>query len=169
MLLRFESDASTGGNPAAGVIFGSNGDLYGTTAFGGQAFLPSGTVFRLRSTNSGRTWGETILYNFSGGGFGGNTPLTGLIFDAKGDLYGTASIGGSGFGGTVFHLPTPSAGELAWTYTVLYSFKKAPDGTAPQADLIFDRAGNLYSTTLYGGTGTGCQQGGCGTVFELQR
>lgn len=94
--------------------------------------------------------------------------MAGVIFNSKGSLYGTASIGGSAFGGTVFQLAAPNAGELVWSYTVFYSFSKAPDGTAPQADLIFDRAGNLYSTTLYGGTGTGCGYGGCGTVFELQ-
>ena len=169
ILLHFKTDASMGGNPAAGVIFGPNGNLYGTTSWGGQfPTLDSGTVFKLSRSKDG-AWNETLLHSFPNAGFEGNTPLASVIFDAKGVLYGTTSIGGSGFGGTVFQLPTPSGGEIAWTYTVLYSFKKAPDGTAPQADLIFDRAGNLYSTTLYGGTGTGCQQGGCGMVFELQR
>jgi hypothetical protein len=65
ILLHFKTDASMGGNPAAGVVFGENGDLYGTTSWGGQGFLPSGTVFRLRPINRGRTWSETLLYNFA--------------------------------------------------------------------------------------------------------
>jgi hypothetical protein len=57
----------------------------------------------------------------------------------------------------------------AWTFAILYSLKGAPDGANPVAGLVFDKSGNLYGTTLKGGTGNGsdCSYG-CGTVFEVE-
>lgn len=163
VLLRFKTDASMGGNPAAGVIFGPNGDLYGTTSFGGQVpTQDDGTVFRL-SRGKGGSWSESLLHSFPFSGYGGWDPLAGVIFDAKGNLYGTASGGGMAADGTVFVLHPGSK----WSYSVLYSFKGPPDGELPAASLVFDGRGNLYGTTQIGGTGYACQ-GHCGAVFELQ-
>ena len=105
---------------------------------------------------------ETVLYSF-GRGFG---PRAGLIFDRVGNLYGT-TLGDGDYGlGAVFKL-TPQAGG-GWTETVLHSFLfNGTDGAGPLAGLIFDRVGNLYGTTTYGGTGSSCGQDACGTVFEL--
>ncbi len=167
VLLRFKSDGSMGDEPAAGVIFGKNGDLYGTTTLGGQ--IPTndlGTVYRL-SRSKGGQWNEKLLHSFPFSGYGGFGPLAGVIFDAEGNLYGTASGVGSGEG-TVFRLAPPASRENSWVYTVLYTFGKSPNAGTPQSSLIFDEHGNIFSTTLYGGTGTGCEYGGCGTVFELQ-
>src|ERR1039458_5024018 len=107
------------------------------------------------------TWAaaqERVLYSFSGGTDGGS-PAGGLIFDGAGNLYGTTNGGGTYSGGTVFEL-SPAAGG-GWTETVIHSFGNGTDGNGPEAGLIFDAAGNLYSTTNGGGTYNG------GTVFEL--
>jgi uncharacterized repeat protein (TIGR03803 family) len=90
--------------------------------------------------------------------------------DSSGNLYGTTYLGGSYGNGTAFEL-RPNAGG-GWTEKILHSFyyNAGSDGAGPQAGLNFDPAGNLYGTTLYGGSGactTDDQVVGCGTVFEL--
>jgi uncharacterized repeat protein (TIGR03803 family) len=108
---------------------------------------------------------EKVLYAFQVGTDGGY-PTAGVIFDNQGNLYGTAQRGGSDPScscGVVYEL-SPNGG--AWTETVLYSFTGGTDGAFPAGDLIFDSAGNLYGTT-FGGGGSSCNGGGCGTVFEL--
>lgn len=162
MLHRFKQDASDGGNPMAGLRFDRVGNLYGTTLNGGPGQY--GTVFALRPPANGtRAWVETLLYGFDGGQQG-EDPEAGLIFDALGDLYGTA-LGGETHGGVVFRLKPPKRGR-SWPLTVLYNLTGSPDGDHPTAGLTFDGKGNLYSTTDWGGTGQSCQ-GGCGTVFEI--
>jgi uncharacterized repeat protein (TIGR03803 family) len=106
---------------------------------------------------------EKVLYQFPGGS-GGNDPQAGLVFDAQGNAYGTTYYGGTYGWGTVFRL-TPS--HDGWTQQLLYSFLGGSDGYNPAGTLAIDATGNLYGTTSYGGTGTGCQQRSCGTVFEL--
>jgi uncharacterized repeat protein (TIGR03803 family) len=84
--------------------------------------------------------------------------------DKAGNLYGSASGGGQIGGGNVFEL-TPSNG--VWNFSVLHSFGGAGDGASPAGAVIFDKDGNLYGTTTYGG-GTSCTQPrGCGTVYEI--
>jgi uncharacterized repeat protein (TIGR03803 family) len=101
---------------------------------------------------------KSILYKFTGG-YDGGIPYSGLVFDAAGNLYGTTSYGGRHvFYGAVFEL-TQINGK--WKERVLYSFKGGKDGSYPQAPVVFDKAGNLYGTTSYGGAY------GYGTVFEL--
>ena len=164
-----------GGIPKAGLIFDAAGNLYGTTTLGGNRTNCSqgcGTVFELSPVKN--TWKQHTLYSFSGGSDGA-VPLAGLIFDATGNLYGTASIGGdatcvtplSPTGcGTVFEL---SPGQHAWKQSTLYSFTGGSDGSGPVAGLIFDAAGNLYGTTELGGiiSANSCNNYGCGAVFEL--
>jgi uncharacterized repeat protein (TIGR03803 family) len=162
--------AFQGGNDgeyaSSGLIFDSSGNLYGTTEYGGgracveNIYDGCGTVFELTPNGSGG-WTETILHSFQGGS-DGQYPLSGLIFDQAGNLYGTTSCaGGSGgsCGGTVFEL-SPN-GNGGWTESILHSFNSASDGAIPLAGLIFDQAGNLYGTTNAGGSQ------GYGTVFEL--
>jgi len=153
-------------HPYAGLIFDKVGNLYGTTEFGGT--YNQGTVFGI-TRNSGGSWTETVLYNFTGGADGGQ-PTASLVFDTAGNLYGTTGFGGNGncnLGcGTAFQL-TPGSG--GWTQTVLYTFTGGSDGREPYARLLFDAAGNLYGTTLLGGNiGSACSTG-CGTVFKLTR
>lgn len=88
--------------PFAGVVFGPNGALYGTTVNGGTAGF--GTVFELApSTAAGGVWAETILYNFSGASDGG-APYAGVAFGKNGALYGATSTGGAAGHGSVFQL-----------------------------------------------------------------
>jgi uncharacterized repeat protein (TIGR03803 family) len=159
-----------GGGPKAGLIFDASGNLYGTTAFGGD--FNFGTVFRLVPVGGGG-WTENVLHNFTGGSDGG-VPLSGLVFDSAGNLYGTAYDGGvtsacvfvaSSGCGTVFQLTPMSSGT--WNENVLYAFLGGNDGYNPDAGLILDAGGNLYGTTTSGGSLEACDGFGCGTVFEV--
>ena len=120
------------------------------------------TIILLSLTLASSAWAAEykVLYRF--GGWEHN-PLCSLTFDAVGNLYGTATYGGTRFSGTVFKLtPNPDG---SWTESTLYSFLGETDGAYPEAGLIFDAVGNLYGTTAYGGAGP-CHNG-CGTVFKL--
>ena len=143
-----------GGEPEGAVIFDAAGNLYGTT------LLPGGTVFELTPVKGGR-WKEKALYTFTGSG-GGN-PWDGLVFDRAGNLYGTTRDGGKYDKGVVFKLAHGAGGK--WKETVLHSFKGGSDGDQSFSTPVFDKAGNLYGTTSYGGD-SACN---CGTVFELTR
>jgi uncharacterized repeat protein (TIGR03803 family) len=141
---------SSGLFPYGGVVFDGAGNLYGTTSTGGAS--SGGTVFELTAGN----WTYQVVHNF-GTGSDGSTPYAGLVLSG-GNLYGTTSGGGSS-GGTVFEL-TPAGGGN-WTYQVVHNFGTGSDGSTPYAGLIADSSGNLYGTTLSGGTYGG------GTVFRF--
>lgn len=149
-----------GVNPT-GLIFDRAGNIYGTTA-GGGGYL-HGAVFEL--SQSGTGWTEKTLYSFTGGG-DGSAPIGNLIFDAAGNLYGTATAGGTGCSfsgcGVVFEL---SPGSNGWTETVLYTFTGGTDGQSPIGGVVSDGHGNLYGAASYGGN-TSCN---CGTVYRLGR
>src|SRR5208283_4378573 len=107
-----------------------------------------GTVYNLRPAASACrsalcSWTETVLHRFTGGADGGSPLYVTLIFDAAGNLYGTATSFGSGGYGVVFEM-TPSQGS--WTEIPLHSFTNGSDGLAPQSGVIRDAAGNLYGT-----------------------
>jgi len=154
LLYSFGNGGDDGQHPLAGVVRDLAGNIYGTTNNGGA--YTWGTVFELSPTGGG--WTESLLYTFSGGG---NPVLCPLILDATGNVYGTAADGGDATFGAVFEL-TPAGGG-SWTYTVLHSFdNNGVDGYAPYSGLFRDGSGNLYGTTLYGGTYGG------GTVFEVK-
>jgi uncharacterized repeat protein (TIGR03803 family) len=142
-----------GGHPQANVILDKQGNLYGTAVNGGPC---CGVVFELTKGSDGK-WGESVLQGF-GTGAEGEYPYGGLILDTHGNLYGTASQGGSGSGGTVFEL-TPVAN--GWQETTLYNFTDGLDGGIPVAGLTMDSEGNLYGTVLQ------AMAGGEGGVFEL--
>jgi uncharacterized repeat protein (TIGR03803 family) len=92
----------------------------------------------------------------------GFAPVSALAADAAGNLYGTTAYGGSFGDGTVFKLTPPAAGQTDWKRTVIHEFNSAAgDGATPAGTLIVDRAGDLFGTTVYGGTLAG------GTAFEL--
>lgn len=177
-----------GGDPLGGVILDASGNLYGTASLGGQGkcvkagsqWFGCGLVFELSPVGS--SWQETVLFNFLPGVTKGIIPAAGLVFDKAGNLYGTTWAPGilatptirpaqtfwgcnaPGCGGAVFELSPTSNG---WKETDIYALTGASDGSSPQASLVFDDAGNLYGTTVYGGI-TGCQSDyGCGVVFEL--
>jgi uncharacterized repeat protein (TIGR03803 family) len=158
-----------GSSPQAGLIWDAEGNLYGTTVDGGDMSGchndGCGVVFKVNRERK-----ETVLYTFTGGADGAN-PFAGVIWDAKGNLYGTDYDGGDASGcnqgcGTVFKLNKSNK------ETVLYSFTAGADGEIPSAGVIWDAKGNLYGTTTDGGDGSGCQNNGwngCGTVFKLNK
>jgi uncharacterized repeat protein (TIGR03803 family) len=160
MLDRF-GGSSDGGNPAPGVLFDAKGRLYFTTVGGGGGNSPSGTVTQLVTQPNGR-WTEHLLHSFQDNG-DGFEPRSRLIFDSKGNLYGTASGGGAAGDGTLFRLqPTGKS----WAFTTPYEFGAPPDGAYPAGSLIFGGAGSLYGITERGGSGQACGNYRCGTVFE---
>jgi uncharacterized repeat protein (TIGR03803 family) len=154
-----------GGFPAAGMIFDSVGNLYGTTSGGFNTGL-CGNVFRL-TPNSHGGWTESVLYTFTCGN-DGDSPEADLVFDANGDLFGTTSGGGASRGGTVFELVPQASGP--WKEITLHDFTGTPDGTIPSSGVALDSSGNVWGTTTSGGTGK-CeyipQVPGCGIVYEL--
>jgi hypothetical protein len=109
-----------------------------------------------------------LLFRFSDGNDGAH-PDGPLIFDSSGNLHGTTNVGsGASLRGNVFRLKSPDRTGGAWAFSTEHGFTGIPDGENPAANLIFDKAGNLYSTTQNGGTGSGCSFIGCGTVFEIK-
>ena len=169
---RFSGQPSDGDFPVGDLIADSKGNLYGATYAGGT--FNEGTVFELiRPATANGGWRETILYNFTGVADGGN-PLGGLVFDAKGNLYGTTNNGGAGSfpGGTIFELSPPATTGGSWTETTLFDFTTSNTavGLNPQGMLAMDSAGNLFGVAAAGGNGAAgsCGDTGCGTAFELQ-
>jgi uncharacterized repeat protein (TIGR03803 family) len=157
----YDFGGSDGMEPYSVPVLDAQGNFFGTTMLGGAN--NAGIVFELSPTQNGQ-WFETILHEFTGGSDGEN-PSAGLVFDHKGDLFGTAGYGGANGSGVVFELSPQGSG---WTYSVLYSFGAYPqsgDGFGPNSPVVFDKKGNLYGITNEGG-GSGCFEG-CGTVFEL--
>jgi uncharacterized repeat protein (TIGR03803 family) len=158
--------------PKGRIVFDDAGNIYGVLSVGGNG-CPGGcgAVYEL-SPASGGNWNLTILHYFTAGPSDGAFPETGLIMDQAGNLYGTTDDGGTGTGtgcnygcGTVFKMTRTGNGP--WTESILYNFQGTNDGKAPENELVFDAAGNLYGTTYDGGGLGTCSDGGCGTVFEL--
>jgi uncharacterized repeat protein (TIGR03803 family) len=140
-----------GAYPQAGLVRDGAGNLYGTTVGGRRGSV----VFRLNANGK-----ETVLHTFDGAD--GSDPMAGLVRDAAGNLYGTTAHGGQGgcdHGcGVVFKL------DRTGKETVLHSFTgTGGDGAYPYAGLIRDAAGNLYGTTVQGGSSD------YGTVFKLDK
>jgi hypothetical protein len=174
-----------GATPASGVVFDKTGNLYGATTDGGANNCPGitqcGTVFQLTPpAQKGKAWTENVLYVFKGvTSNDGETPGGGVLFDPAGNLYGTTAYGGNGgcelFGnrvgcGTVYEMVPPKQKGGAWTESVIYSFQGGKDGYLPQGDLTFDKRGNLYGATEYGGGYGSCNAPYyqyCSTVFKL--
>jgi uncharacterized repeat protein (TIGR03803 family) len=159
------SGCPDGAGAQGSLVQASDGNFYGAAAGGGANGW--GTVFRV--TPKGVL---TTLYNFCSQNncADGAEPRAGLILGTDGNLYGTTSLGGAYYnaylqtGGTIFKITR--AGVL----TTLYSFcaqNTCPDGNQPLAPLVQDTNGELYGTTIFGGTGTACGLPGCGTLFSV--
>ncbi len=145
-----------GGVPQAGLLIDSAGNLYGTTYQGGSGY---GVVFEL-SPGKKKTWQYNVLWTFSGGNDGG-APSGSLKMDANGNIYGTATQGGTGVVGTVFELSPPAKGNKNWTESVLYNFTGNNDGGEPMGNVLLGGDGNLYGTTA------GYGQFNYGVVYKL--
>jgi uncharacterized repeat protein (TIGR03803 family) len=147
---------SDGTGPYGGFIFDTSGNLYGAASGGGT--YGYGTVFELMPQNG--QWNLMVLYSFNGQNSTGEAPYDSLIFDSKGNLYGTTALGGYYDSGMVFELTPQTGGQ--WTETIVHSFEPSNwDGGNPYGGLIMDAAGNLYGTTSQGG------KHNYGTVFKF--
>jgi uncharacterized repeat protein (TIGR03803 family) len=107
---------------------------------------------------------ESSVYSFTGG-LDGSNPASQLIFDAAGNAYGTTVTGGSSNCGTVFQLAPSGGGQ--YHQSVLFSFDCFDTGKNPYGGVTLDAQGNLYGTTVAGGSGGFCSGDGCGVVFKL--
>lgn len=138
------------------------GNLYGTTTLGGSNDV--GTVFELAPpAGQGESWTETVIHSLTGFIGDGSLPTGPLVFDAAGNLYGTAAVSGPNGGGTVFELSPPSQPGGAWTPTVLYAFAfNGVGGSTPYGGVVFGPKGALFGTTQSGGAD------GFGTIFRLR-
>jgi uncharacterized repeat protein (TIGR03803 family) len=143
-----------GRHPTAGVVLDGAGNLYGASTYGGSGNCADpygntgcGIVFKLDTAGQG-----TVLYNFTGGA-DGRWP-DGVILDAAGNLFGTASGGGLRKGDCNVDHPCGAVYKLdpSGQDTVLHAFTGRADGGGLNAGLILDPAGNLYGTTGRGGT-----------------
>lgn len=154
-----------GASPYGGLILDRKGNAYGTTEAGGNALcfdnVGCGVVFKLAPDGT-----ETVLYRFQGPPNDGESPLSALIEDRSGNLYGTTSEGGIQSDycdipvgcGTVFKLAPDG------TESVLFYFRGGATGDEPIGGLVEDAAGNLYGTTAQGGSKSNTSYG---TVFEI--
>ena len=155
----------TNGYTPNSVVQGTDGNFYGTTEFGGSDNcgygqpLSCSTLFKL--TPSGTL---TTLYSFceQAGCPDGNSPSV-LVQGTDGNFYGTSTAPLDKGADTVFKI-TP-----AGTLTTLYTFCEqagCPDGSAP-GGLVQGTDGNFYGTTRLGGSGSGPNCVGCGTIFKM--
>ena len=132
----YNFDVTHGQTPQAGLVRDAAGNLYGTTASGGDA--TSGVIFKISANGQ-----ATVLHTFNDSD--GSLPRTDLTLSGS-TLYGTTFGGGSIGAGTIFKISTDGSG-----FKSLYSFTGGDDGSNPASGVIRDSQGNLYGTTQYGG------------------
>lgn len=154
----FDFDWSHGGDPEAGLIVDSLGNLFGTTNAGGAADF--GTAFELPYDAAAAIYANTPndLADFDSSD--GAHPEAGLIADSNGNLFGTTYSGGTGGSGTVFEIPYDATTASYGAPIALVNFNGS-NGSHPEANLVLDTRGNLIGTTFQGGAN------GLGTVFEV--
>jgi uncharacterized repeat protein (TIGR03803 family) len=142
----FAGKPADGAYPQAGLIQGTDGNLYGTSYNGGTA--DSGTLFKMHLSGN-----LSVLHSFTGSD--GAFPSAALIQTSDGDLYGTTYAGGPSDSGTAFRLNSSN------NLTTVHAFSGS-DGANPDAELIEASDGNLYGTTSSGTTGADL-----GTIFRI--
>jgi uncharacterized repeat protein (TIGR03803 family) len=146
-------NSANGAVPTDVLVQGTDGNLYGTTQYGGAANL--GTVFKL--TQGGAL---TTIYSFCSKSLctDGSLPDAGLVQASNGNFYGTTFWGGSQDSGTIFKV---TASGVLTTLHSFCSLARCADGTNPHAALTIGSDGNFYGTMSKGGATNG------GGVFKL--
>jgi uncharacterized repeat protein (TIGR03803 family) len=149
ILYSFGSTPTDGVGPEGPVVMDKQGNLYGTTFYGGT--YEGGTIFKISPNGT-----ETILHNFDNNGTDGYEPYAGVVLDPQGNLYGTTAYGGTAGTGIAYELSAKGI------YTIIHQFGSAfTDGHLPLAPPVIDPQGNLYGTTGAGGSDN------AGTAYKL--
>ena len=145
----FGDSSGDGAGPVAGLVQGSDGNFYGTTASGGTSY--QGTVFRITPAGA-----VTVLHSFSASTTEGAAPVARMVQGSDGNFYGTTAIGGMHYQDTVFNI------DSTGNSTTLHSLSGSPnEGAGPLAGLALGSDGNFH-----GSTAAGCAHYR-GTVFSL--
>lgn len=136
------SGCTDGNGPFAAVRQDANGNLYGTTYFGGNA--NDGVLFELSAKGK-----YSVLHSFCSESncTDGSEPAAGVTLDSSGDIFGITGRGGDGNYGVIFEYSNRA-------YTRLYSFcslSGCSDGEYPYGTFALDSKGRLYGTTQAGG------------------
>ena len=175
VIYEFNSSQNTDGASPSSSLTLHDGAYYGVTQAGGDPACGNcGVVFELKKVKG--VWTETVLHSFEGG-LDGAVPYGGVVFDSKGNIYGTTTIGGGSTNcekgcGTIYKLAKVRG---VWTVTILHAFTAWPadanpgqfyDGADPHwCTPVFDAQGNMYGTTAMGGLYE--YSGTSGTVWKL--
>jgi uncharacterized repeat protein (TIGR03803 family) len=138
LLHSFAGGTTDGCYPLGTPAMDTKGNLYSTAEGCGASGV--GIVWRVSKKGV-----ETVLHTFTGSSSDGGSPLSGVIWDAKGNLYGDTQAGGASGLGTVYELTRKG------TLTLLHSFAGA-DGANPFGGVLRDAKGNVYGTTVNGGS-----------------
>jgi uncharacterized repeat protein (TIGR03803 family) len=155
------SNCADGSNPDGPVLVDKSGNLYVEALLSGDASCIGGcgTILRLQPSKGG--WMVDVIYSFTGQ-TDGEEPYAGLVFDRAGNIYGKNAGSERAPGGSVFELKQSKG---IWRLTTVQNFFFGKRGDVPNGPLALDKAGNIYGTTGYGGSGMGVN--GNGVVFEL--
>ncbi len=141
--------STEGSDVSAGLIQGTDGNLYGCAISGGTVGVNAGTIFKATTVGV-----ITVLHNFNS--TDGTNCAYSMVQGSDGKLYGTANAGGNSSTGVVFKITT------AGSYSVLHDFITATDGTGPVGAFMQASDGNFYGVTLTGGSNSGL-----GTVYKI--
>jgi uncharacterized repeat protein (TIGR03803 family) len=148
-----------GGYIYAGPVLGAHGVLYGIAQTFGE--YGKGTIWSLTPPASGTgPWTFAVIHQFGSVAGDGATPVSNLVLDSSGVLYGTTLLGGANDLGTVFTLTPPANVGGLWTEKILWSFSQS-EGTHPYSTVTLVKPHVLIGTTPTGGTAN------AGTVYEL--
>ena len=153
------SGAYPGDYPSAGLAWGANGNLYGTTQYGGTNDLENGGDGTIFEVTTGGVFTSLVSFTATNGSYLGANSQGCLVMGADGNLYGTTSYGGSndlinGGDGTIFCVSSDGL------FTSLFSFNTT-NGANPQAGLVQGEDGSFYGTTYNGGSNA------LGTIFKV--
>jgi uncharacterized repeat protein (TIGR03803 family) len=154
----FGDQSTDGVSPEGALALGANGNLYGTTAYGGTSTV--GTIYEITPASGTANSTLTTIHSFAPA-TGSSPESNNLVVGTDGNIYGTTTAGGANGGGVVFQM-TPTG-----TYKVLHNFLpissdiSATNGSTPAAGLVEGSDHNFYGTTELGGTY------GIGTVYSI--
>jgi uncharacterized repeat protein (TIGR03803 family) len=148
------TDGSDGAYPQAGLVAGTDGNLYGTAVAGGTAGY--GTVFEISTSGTG----FTVLHTFTSGAGDGEEPYAPMVAGTDGNLYGTTIVGSGTNAGTVYEISETGSFNLLYTF-VSGTAGNYPNGANPYGPLVQGTNGDFFGTTSGGGANSE------GTLFEL--